>query len=160
MKPLLQPWQLHIGRISCLIFSPSFGRARIATVLSASDNAGITEPFPMRAAFRQRLLLQRPFIQPTRNRGARTIPTAARSSRAPAGDRGRGGSRKCYEADPLVCPRCSGPLTIISLIGDAPVIEKILRHLKLWDRPERPPPQPAGRSIEYDEKIANFDEAG
>ena len=44
-----------------------------------------------------------------------------------------------YEADPLVCPRCSGPLKIISLIGDGAVIEKILRHLKLWDRPERPP---------------------
>jgi hypothetical protein len=38
--------------------------------------------------------------------------------------------------------------------------QKILRHLKLWDRPERPPPRPAGRSIEYDEEIANFDEAG
>jgi hypothetical protein len=39
--------------------------------------------------------------------------------------------KKVYQADPLVCPRCSGPLKIISLIGDAPVIEKILRHLKL-----------------------------
>jgi hypothetical protein len=68
--------------------------------------------------------------------------------------------KKVYEADPLVCPRCSGPLTIISLIGDSPVIEKILRHLKLWDRPERPPPQPARRSIEYDEEIADLDEAG
>ena len=48
--------------------------------------------------------------------------------------------KKVYEADPLVCPRCSGPLKIISLIGDAPVIEKILRHLKLWDPPQRPPP--------------------
>ncbi|MBP1597568.1 MAG: transposase family protein, partial [Acidobacteria bacterium] len=43
--------------------------------------------------------------------------------------------KKVYEADPLVCPRCCGPLKIISLIGDGPVIEKILRHLKLWDRP-------------------------
>ena len=31
--------------------------------------------------------------------------------------------KKAYEADPLVCPRCSGPLKIISLIGDGPVIE-------------------------------------
>jgi hypothetical protein len=49
------------------------------------------------------------------------------------------------------------------LIGDSPVIEKILRQLKLWDRPERPPPRPASRSIQYDEEIeeiANFDEAG
>ena len=68
--------------------------------------------------------------------------------------------KKVYEADPLVCPRCSGPLIIISLIGDAPVIEKILRHLKLWDRPVRPPPHPAGRSIHYDEEIVDLDEAG
>jgi hypothetical protein len=38
--------------------------------------------------------------------------------------------KRVYEADPLVCPRCFGPLKIISLIGDAPVIEKILRHLQ------------------------------
>ena len=37
----------------------------------------------MRAGFRQRLLLQSPLIQPTRNRGASTIPTTARSSRVP-----------------------------------------------------------------------------
>jgi hypothetical protein len=48
--------------------------------------------------------------------------------------------KKVNEADPLAWPRCSGPLKIISLIGDGPVIERILRHLKLWDRPERPPP--------------------
>jgi hypothetical protein len=68
--------------------------------------------------------------------------------------------KKVYEADPLVCPRCAGPLKIISLIGDGPVIEKILRHVKLWDRPERPPPRPAERSIQYDEEFAGFDDAG
>ena len=31
--------------------------------------------------------------------------------------------KRVYEADPLVCPRCSGPLKIISLIGDGAVIE-------------------------------------
>jgi hypothetical protein len=56
--------------------------------------------------------------------------------------------KKVYEADPLVCPRCLGPLKIISLIGDGAVIEKILRHLKLWDRQERPPPPAAERSIQ------------
>lgn len=47
--------------------------------------------------------------------------------------------RRVYEAHRLVCPRCSEPLKIISQIGDRPVIEKILRHSKLRDRPERPP---------------------
>ena len=68
--------------------------------------------------------------------------------------------KKVYEADPLVCPRCSGPLKIISLIGDSPVIEKILRRLKLWDRPGRPPPRPAARPIHYNEEIVNRDRAG
>ncbi len=66
--------------------------------------------------------------------------------------------KKAYEADPLVCPRCSGPLTVISLVGDGPVIEKILRHLKLWDRSERPPPPAPERSIQYDEDISRCDE--
>jgi hypothetical protein len=30
------------------------------------------------------------------------------------------------------------------------VIEKILRHLKLWDGPERPPPPRASRTMDYD----------
>jgi hypothetical protein len=58
--------------------------------------------------------------------------------------------KKVYEADPLVCPRCLGPLKIISLIGDGPVIEKILRHLKLWDRPERPSPSPPPATFHYE----------
>ena len=32
----------------------------------------------------------------------------------------------------------SGPLRIISFIENSSVIEKILRHLKLWAPPERP----------------------
>jgi len=66
--------------------------------------------------------------------------------------------KKVYEADPLVCPRCSGPLKIISLIGDGPVIERILRHLKLWDRQERPPPPAPDRSIRYDPDIPGFED--
>jgi hypothetical protein len=68
--------------------------------------------------------------------------------------------KKLYETNPLVCPRCAGPLKFISPIGDAPVIEKILRHLNLWDRPERPPPPTPERSIQYDEPIADLDEPG
>jgi hypothetical protein len=85
---------------------------------------------------------------------AHTIPQKASHSAADsARERRRSWARlikKVYEADPLVCPRCSGPLKIISLIGDGPVIEKILRHLKLWDRPERPPPSPPPAAFQYE----------
>jgi hypothetical protein len=40
----------------------------------------------------------------------------------------------------LTCPKCGGSLRIISFIDNPRVIEKILKHLKLWDPPERPPP--------------------
>jgi hypothetical protein len=45
-------------------------------------------------------------------------------------------------------------------LSESPVIQKILRHLKLWDRPKRPPPPPARRSIQYVEEIVDLDEAG
>jgi hypothetical protein len=68
--------------------------------------------------------------------------------------------KKVYEADPLICPRCGGPLKIISLIDSAPVIERILRHLKLWERPPRPPPPATERSVHYDAEVAAFDDFG
>jgi hypothetical protein len=40
--------------------------------------------------------------------------------------------RKVYEADPLECPRCKGPMRVIVLIEDAGVIRRILEHLGLW----------------------------
>jgi len=46
--------------------------------------------------------------------------------------------------DPLICPRCGSSMRIISFIEQAPVIEKILRHLHLWDsqrQEARPPPE-------------------
>jgi len=66
--------------------------------------------------------------------------------------------KKVYEADPLICRRCGGPLKIISLIDSAPVIERILRHLKLWDRPERPPPPAPERSVAYEPDAIVFDD--
>jgi hypothetical protein len=68
--------------------------------------------------------------------------------------------RKVWSADPLVCPKCSGPLRIISFIEDTSVIEKILRHLKLWDRPERPPPPRASTTLEYDADFLAWQAAG
>jgi hypothetical protein len=51
--------------------------------------------------------------------------------------------------DPLTCPKtcpeldsgCHGRMKIISFIEDEEVIEKILKHLGLWDMKARPPPR-------------------
>ena len=49
---------------------------------------------------------------------------------------------KCvYEVDPLKCPKCGGTMKIVSFIEEPNVIEKILRHSKMWKEPApRPPP--------------------
>ena len=54
---------------------------------------------------------------------------------------------KVYEVDPLACPKCQGPMSVIALVDDAHVIERILKHLGLWaprqsaPQYERPPPR-------------------
>jgi hypothetical protein len=68
--------------------------------------------------------------------------------------------RKVWCADPLVCPRCAGPLHIISFIENSSVIEKILRHLKLWDPPERPPPPRVSTTLETDADFLAWEAAG
>ncbi len=47
--------------------------------------------------------------------------------------------RKVYEADPLVCPKCQGPMRVIALIDDPAVVRRILEHLRRWA------PEPPGR---------------
>ena len=46
--------------------------------------------------------------------------------------------QKVYAVDPLECPNCSATMRIIALIDDADVIERILKHLKVWG----PKPEP------------------
>ncbi len=58
--------------------------------------------------------------------------------------------QKIYEVDPLCCPACSGKMKIISIIDRVEVIEKILRHLDLWDRKARPPPRNIDPKIRID----------
>ncbi len=50
--------------------------------------------------------------------------------------------RKVYEADPLECPKCHGPMRVIALINDPPVVRRILEHLGRWqpEAMERSPP--------------------
>ena len=51
---------------------------------------------------------------------------------------------KCvYEVDPLKCPKCGGEMRIVAFIEEKTLIEKILRHCRIWqDRKPRPPPKP------------------
>src|SRR5450759_3296679 len=53
--------------------------------------------------------------------------------------------RKVYEADPLVCPKCKGPMRVIALIDDPAVVRRILKHLGRWapEPAERGPPAQA-----------------
>jgi hypothetical protein len=65
-----------------------------------------------------------------------------------------------YLADPLTCPKCGGSLRIISFIDNPSVIEKILKHLKLWDPPERPPPPQSSTTMEPEDDFLAWKAAG
>jgi hypothetical protein len=51
--------------------------------------------------------------------------------------------QKIYEIDPLTCPKCQGPMAVIAFIEAEDVIEKILKHLGLWELTPRPPTRSA-----------------
>jgi hypothetical protein len=50
--------------------------------------------------------------------------------------------QKIYQVDPLCCPKCQGPMRVISFIEDDELIKKILMHLGLWETRNHDPPQP------------------
>jgi hypothetical protein len=50
--------------------------------------------------------------------------------------------KQVYEVDPLVWPRCAGPMRIIAFIEQAEGIEKILTHPGLWSLQAHSPPVP------------------
>ena len=37
--------------------------------------------------------------------------------------------RKVYEADPLVCPKCNGPMRVIALIDDPTLVRPRIRSI-------------------------------
>ncbi len=62
--------------------------------------------------------------------------------------------QKVYKVDPLECANCGATMRIIALIDDADVIERILRHLNVWEPPPDPvipkgpdPPWPHGETL-------------
>ncbi len=63
--------------------------------------------------------------------------------------------RKIYEVDPLTCPRCLGPMKIVSVIEQPETIRQILQHLKLWEKPQRAPP-PRLFSHKLDQLLASL----
>jgi hypothetical protein len=68
--------------------------------------------------------------------------------------------RKVWAGNPLACPNCGGRLRIISFIEGPEIIEKILRHLKLWDLPARPPPRRPSVTLEADPDLLAWEAAG
>ena len=60
--------------------------------------------------------------------------------------------KKIWEVDPLVCPKCTGEMKIISFIYKRTVIKKILTHMNLYEERGNPrvPPIPA---IDYTERL-------
>jgi hypothetical protein len=61
--------------------------------------------------------------------------------------------KKVWEADPLLCPHCHKEMRMVALIDEEAVIERILRHLGLWEAgvrvdAARDPPAPAEPVIE------------
>jgi len=64
--------------------------------------------------------------------------------------------RKVYEIDPLICPKCGGQMRIISFIEDHKVIDKIIDHLKLTFKAERPPPPAQAQFSVAAEEISEY----
>lgn len=58
--------------------------------------------------------------------------------------------KKHFGRDPLTCPKCGSAMDVIALIKDEEVIDKILRHLKIWDPPTGPPFEPEVKETVYD----------
>jgi len=49
-------------------------------------------------------------------------------------------TRKVYEVDPMICPRCGGRMRVVAFLTEYAVIDRIIRHLGLTFVAEKPPP--------------------
>ena len=68
--------------------------------------------------------------------------------------------QKIYEIDPLLCPKCQGPMRIVAFIEDDRIIKKILKHLGLWETHNHDPPSPApphpSEALTYDDSYSQM----
>ena len=74
------------------------------------------------------------------------IDVSAHQSRRIPSKKWRELTKKVWEADPLRRPKCSREMPIVSVIDEQDVIERILRHLGLWQEGVRVRHRPAGRN--------------
>ena len=49
--------------------------------------------------------------------------------------------QKIYEADPLTCGKCQGPMRVIVFVEDEAIVKKILKHLGIWEVKLKPRPK-------------------
>ena len=68
--------------------------------------------------------------------------------------------KKVWEVDPLVCPKCTGEMKIISFIYKRTVIKKILTHLNVYEerKNQRAPPQIIKENIKAVVEIVPYDD--
>ncbi len=55
--------------------------------------------------------------------------------------------QKIYHVNPLLCPKCLGSMKIVSFIEEDELIERILRHLGLWETRNHDPPSKSATYI-------------
>ena len=53
-----------------------------------------------------------------------------------------------YEVNPLLCPQCLHEMRIVAIINDQLIVEKILKHLDLWQPLAHGPPMKETRIVE------------
>ena len=84
--------------------------------------------------------------------GVRVIDVSGYQPQKRASKQWRELIKKIWEADPLQCPRCGSEMKIVALIDEEAVIERILRHLHLWEeeKPARAPPEVPCQETTYE----------
>ena len=65
--------------------------------------------------------------------------------------------RRAFAIDVRVCPRCQGPMRLISLVESPAVIRRILAHLGLHAAPVRAGPRLTVRAGRIDALLETFD---
>jgi hypothetical protein len=95
-------------------------------------------------------------------------PRDAEAARSPSASRARRRwaalIKRVWQVDPLLCPRCGGPMKIVSFIEPTQpdVIDKILTHCGLPEEPPRAPPHaapPALGELQYVSDLEFVDDA-